>query len=141
MTQPSNRTLAFGSLKDICKKARNGAYFVKRGAVEWECFPFLSYPLVISIQVAERQVGAEINKFECAMEFVAPIPGKDDQAGIDDHLMDQFDEDYEAIIAAWKQAADGIGNFVLSFAFGRAEEFHDADYRVQGVTFHFTISI
>jgi len=141
MTKPSNRTLAFRSLKDISKKARNGAYFVKRGAVEWEIFPFPTFPLAISIQVSERTVGQEINKLDCAMEFGAPIPGKDEHPGIDDELMDRFDEDYEAIIAAWRKAADEAGNFVLAFAFGRAEEFHDADYRVQGVTYHFTISI
>lgn len=138
MTQKSNQTLALESLKAIATKARNGSYFVKRGAIVWEEFPFEKFKRAISIQVDERDFMRPTNKAECALEFAAAIPGTDQHPGIDDGLMDEFLEDAEAIFRAWRQAMDSIGTFVLGFTPGKITEFHDVDYRVQGMTAKFT---
>lgn len=140
MSQKSNRRLAFDELKAIAKKSRNGSYFVKRGPIEWTSFEWGTLKRAISIQIDERDFMRSTNKLECALEFAAPVP-EDADPGIDDGILDEFDEDLEAIMKAWIAAIDAIGNFVLGFTPGKISEFHDMDFRVQGMTAKFTIEL
>lgn len=139
--QKSNLRLAMESLIGISRKARNGAYFVKRGAIVWEEFQFDRHPRAISIQVDERDFLRQTCRADCAIEFAAAIPGTAEIPEIDDGLMDEFTEDVEAIVRAWRAAADSVGSFVIGFTPGKITEFHDVDYRVQGVTAKFSIDI
>lgn len=141
MSKPSNRRLALQKLKEIAKKARNGRYLVKRGAMAWMEFPFAKYKYALSIQVDSRDWLAEQISADCALEFAAAIPGSEDLPEIDDELMDEFGDDADAIILEWLRWADDLGNVVAGFSAGKVTEFHDTDIRVQGLTAKFTIQL
>ncbi len=138
-TPKSNRRLAFDKLKELCRQARNGSYFAKRGVIVWVFFPWENYKRAISIQIDESDFMRSTNRADCAIEIAAKIPGEDELPEIDDALMDEFHEDLESILRAWLRASDEVGNFVAGFVPGKITEFHDIEERVQGITAKFTV--
>lgn len=141
----SNFRLVMEALKAIAKKGAAGAYFVKRGAIVWEEFPFPKYPRAVSIQVDRRDFMKAENRADCAIEVAALIPGSDEVPEIDDGLMDEFTDLAEFIIGTLKRDlnpdnSDSIGAFAFGVFVGDITEFHDVDFRVQGITAKFSIA-
>lgn len=142
MSQKSARRVALEAFKAAAKKVRNGAYFVKRGPINWAVFPFPKHPRAIAITIDTQDFLPHngIHNAEVAIEMAAAMPGDDEEPGIDDGLMDDLTEDAEEIVRQLLTKQDALGDAVALKVVGRSiDEFHDSELRVQGVIVHLSV--
>lgn len=138
----SPRHVLLETIKTAAKKVRNGAYFVKRGPIDFIAFPFAKYPRAIAVSVDSQTFLPPNGLYdaELSLTFAAEIPENPEDPGIDDGLMDQFTDDAEVIAHSLPSSVDIQGDAVALKVVGRSvEEFHDLDMRVQGVIVHLNV--
>lgn len=145
MSTPSIRCQVMAELKRLAGVARNGRYFVKRGAINWAAFDFEKHGPAIAVMMDDttllRPDGNEFNRANLALEVFAPMPDGSDP-GIDDGLLDELLEDAESIICDVNKATTSDGQplaFDIVTGSASAKESSDVDQRVQGVVCQFTI--
>lgn len=138
------RVAMLTKLLDLCRKARNGEYYVKRGAVNWTTFPFDKRPRAISVQVDDfsilRQTG--MNEGKLSLEMASRMAEETTDPQIDDTEIDRLISDAEGILYGLMKAVDKAGDSVL-LRLDRESvnvvEFHDTSRMVQGIVVSFFV--
>jgi len=126
-------------MKQFAKQARNGAYFVKRGFINWAEFDFETNKRAISILVDEEGLFPDKRGMENArisMEIFTSISKSTEPVMIDDGVMDELIEDARWIVNQLEQAKNKQGENVALKIDKHASnlvESHDATLGVQGI--------
>lgn len=134
----SPRKVALDTVKALAKKVRSGAYFVKRGAINWTTWDFEKHPRAISIQL-DRVTLFKVNGMNdgvITLEMFSRMSSKEVPPEIDDGVMDELLEDAEAIFLGLMSAEDKQGDSVvtkLEQDSTEVVESHDTSLRVQGI--------
>lgn len=134
----SARRNALKKLKELWKGARNGVYFVKRGAVNWGTFDFDAKPRAVAILV-DRGSFLRINGInyaDVAFEICAQMRATPGEPEIDDELLDELIDDAERVIYDLQESKDKEDNPVVlkvSKDTAEYEEFHDVEKKIQGI--------
>jgi len=138
------------ALVEEARKVRGGAYWVKRGYVNWAAFPFSTHPRAMTIALAEedliptpgreRPIGE--TRGTLLFEVAARTPTGDEDLAVDDGLLEEFKDDVVEVLGAL--LARQSGGYPLSFGVfpdgANAAEWHDADEGTQGVTARVVVS-
>jgi len=141
----SARKVALDKTKEIAKVVRSGAYFVKRGAINWTTWGWDKYPRAISIQLDDTtlfQING-INEGTLTLEMFARMKTSKEVPEIEDAIMDELLQDAEEILVGLMDAKDSSGNAVilkLDENTARAVESHDTTLRVQGIVVTVSVS-
>ena len=126
-------------VKELAKAARNGAYFVKRGYINWSSFPFEKYPRAIAILVDEENLFRDHTGFADArisLEIFTSIPDSDEDPQIDDGVLDELIDDARWIMESLEQSRNKQGDpivFKMKRNTSSVVESHDATLMVQGI--------
>ena len=141
------------ALKDVrdalvkyAKLARNGKYFVKRGAMVWAAFDFSRHERAVAIMFDDLTILRQDkpNDAKVAIEMFCRMPKDTDDPEIDDGLLDELIEDAEwVLVKAMSETSKGSGDNVilrLDAESANVVEAHDVSKRVQGIVVTFNVS-
>lgn len=149
------RVAMLRALQEICRRARSGKYYVRRGPINWAVHDFAAMPLAISILTPEftlfgNQYGLDIStvSLELGMEMPGADDGRgEDPDGLDDASIEGLIVDAGRIIKTlaevkWPNGDPVVMRLVVSDADSspvNGQEFASDDWRVQGVLLTFTV--
>lgn len=142
----SPRKVLMDTLRILADESRSGAYFVKRGAIDWATFAFASHPRAIALMADHMgllQVDG-MRPVSVGIEMAARMPETTDPPEIDDGLMDEMIEDVEEIVYGLQSQKDDRGDTVAFRVDPRESsirEFHDVSLRVQGIVAQFNVKV
>jgi len=131
-------------LLELCRKVRNNAYYVKRGAINWSSFPFDVRPLAVSVQVDDFSILkiSGMNEGKLTLEMASRMAEETTDPQMDDAEIDRLISDAETIITGLMKAVDTAGDSVL-YRLDRESvnvvEFHDTSRMVQGIVVSFFV--
>lgn len=139
----SPRYTALATIRRLATEVRGGAYFVKRGPIDWSSFPFTKHERALAIMVDEQTLFQSINTATVTLEVAGQLSNPEDQPELNDGLMDEFTEDLEWIARSLMNSTDDQGDSVitgLNLKDATAIEFHDPQFGVQGMILNFNIT-
>lgn len=143
----SPRVVAMRTLRESLRGIGNGKYFVKRGAINWINFDFEARRYACAIMVDSSDVARDAPEtdgfFQVAvsLEIATRIP-PDDDPEINDDVLEGIYDDVERVLNELQVAVDARGDsvvFRLERGTATAIEWHDPQYRIQGLVVNFTI--
>ncbi len=141
---------AMEALAELMRESRNRAYFVKRGPIIWENFPFNTYRRACSIGVDHAQLfgaggeGQSIPEAVISLEMAARLDVSMKDPSMDDRLQAEFRSDAREAIYRLAGLTNDVGDAViLRFDWGSAigEEFSSADLSIQGLLAQFALNV
>lgn len=154
MADLTPRAVLLQALREEAGKLRNGAYYAKRGAINWVTFPFEKYGRAIAIMMDDadlfrkRQSGFKGGSISIEIFAAMPEVKDEDRVEIDDTLMDEIIEDAEGLVSYLETArvtvttSDGTVPVAYKVDSDAASylEAHDASMKVQGIVVQFSVT-
>lgn len=135
------------TIKDLCKEVRGGAYYVKRGVIDWRSHDFDQIPKAIAIGADEfplfgRGDGNGFKDADLSLEVFTKLPKTGDPVGIDDGLLDELMDDMWWVITELLKKRQGDFPVVFNVVKARvkAVESHDVTLGVQGIVVFLPVS-
>jgi len=126
------------TVRSLCEQVRNGAYFVKRGYINWSTFPFDKHERAIAILVDEESLEPSEKGFaeaRLSFEIFTSIP-ESENPQIDDGILEELIIDARWIVSKLVQARNRQDDPII-YAYKKNTssivESHDATLMVQGI--------
>ena len=144
----SPRRAALRVIRETLRGIDNGKYFAKRGAINWIEFDFEANLYGVAIMVDSSDVGRcapeadEMSLAAVSLELATRIP-PDDDPEINDEILEGIYDDVEFLLDTLQAATNSQGDsiiFKLERSAASAIEFHDPQFRVQGIVVTFGIT-
>lgn len=133
------------AIKSLARAERSGAYFVKRGPIDWAIFPWHRYPRGIAIMMADASFAPpdSMHTATFLLSAGAKLAEEKEIPEIDDGLQVELIRDLESVVYGLAPMKDSRGD-TLAY---RAESltwnirgWHDASIHAQGVNAQFTLT-
>lgn len=148
MLPSEKRQEFFDELRSFARGVRSGAYFEKRGPIDWAAHPFSTHSRAIAVMTASgpfAPAGGE-TILTVVLQAAARIGVLTDGQQIDDGLQGELVDDLEEI--AYHVIDGDTKNSVgdrLCFPWNQGEwtqhGFHDTTIQVQGITATFMVNL
>ena len=143
MTQSSRRLMIAG-FKDLWKKARNGAYFTKRGPIDWSSYTFEKKARAVSILVDDTSMMTVDGITPASMSFEIGAPINEDRSNpeIDDGLLDELFEDAQLVLEGIQRLQQPGTQEPVILGMDRnvsVVEWHSAELKIQGIVVIFNL--
>ncbi len=143
----SQRTNVLSQIVSLCNKVGDGAYFVRRGAINWSEFDFSQHRAGISILTPEfTLLGREFNSMVITLEICQKILSTDRSYDLADGLTDLdiegLVEDARVVIVDLSTSRDASGNpYILRIVDNKidGQELANLDFSIQGVNITFSV--
>lgn len=137
------------AIRETWKTVGDGAYYFKRGPINYATWPYESWARTVSVQIDERSIMRKFTEAQMTFELSARLSDAPDGDGhsLDDGLLDEMTADLVAVLRSLaRQKYPGQSRDSLFASLGAEQgtvlEFYDMDAvrPVQGITFSFPVS-
>lgn len=149
----SVRTRMLDRLVNICKAERGGAYYVRRGPINWAEFPWHRHSQAISILTPEFTILQPVRQqMNVTMDLVQKMPMEsmimdsetEETHGFDDNEIEGLVFDGEQILRQFMESTDPLfpsDTLVLNLDLLNVDvtEMTNTDFSIQGIMISFTV--